>query len=81
MVWEILGILFAWTWPIWAFVFVFCLAAAISRAVQEEETGRAGGAAGMLLGGAGPGGHPGRAGLPDRHGSVTIIKNDRGEMR
>ena len=33
MVWEILGILFAWTWPIWAFVFVFCLAAAISRAV------------------------------------------------
>ena len=24
--------------------------------------------------GAGPGGHPGRAGLPDRHGSVTIIK-------
>lgn len=40
MVWEILGILFAWTWPIWACVFVFCLAAAISRAVQEVGDGK-----------------------------------------
>ena len=35
MVFEVLGIFFAWTWFLWAFVFVFCLVAAIKRAVQE----------------------------------------------
>ena len=40
MVSQVLGILFGWTWPIWAFVFVFSLISAIKKAVQttdEEE--------------------------------------------
>ena len=52
MVWEILGILFAWTWPIWAFVFVFCLAAAISRAVQEAGDGESRGSGWYAFGAA-----------------------------
>ena len=52
MVWEILGILFAWTWPIWAFVFVFCLAAAISRAVQEAGDGKSRGSGWYAFGAA-----------------------------
>ena len=37
-----LGVLFAWTWFIWPFVFAFCLVSAVSRAVQEakDETPR-----------------------------------------
>ena len=52
MVSEILGILFAWTWPIWAFVFVFCLAAAISRAVQEAGDGKSRGSGWYAFGAA-----------------------------
>ena len=52
MVWEILGILFAWTWPIWAFVFVFCLAAAISRAGQEAGDGKSRGSGWYAFGAA-----------------------------
>lgn len=40
MVSQFLGILFGWTWPVWAFVFVFNLISAIKQAVQatgEEE--------------------------------------------
>lgn len=40
MVSQFLGILFGWTWPVWAFVFVFSLVSAIKQAVQtadEEE--------------------------------------------
>ena len=36
----ILGVLFFWTWPVWAFVFVYCLVAAISDAVQEKSDGQ-----------------------------------------
>lgn len=32
-----LGVLFAWTWFIWPFVFAFCLVSAVSRAVQEAK--------------------------------------------
>ena len=39
MVSRILGIFFAWTWPVWAFVFVFCLVSAIARAVRERSDG------------------------------------------
>ena len=40
MVFQALAIFFAWTWPIWAFVFVFCLVSAISRSVQEAADGK-----------------------------------------
>lgn len=40
MVFKALGILFAWTWPVWAFVFVFCLVSAIARAVQARSDGQ-----------------------------------------
>ena len=35
MLFQMLGTFFAWTWFIWAFVFVFCLVSAIKRSVQE----------------------------------------------
>ena len=82
MVWEILGILFAWTWPIWAFVFVFCLAAAISRAVQEAGDGKSRGSGWYAFGAA-----RARAGLLGGLGSLIVMAvgrsstNDRGEMR
>lgn len=34
---TILGVLFTWTWPIWAFVFVFSLVSAIKQAVRAED--------------------------------------------
>ena len=82
MVWEILGILFAWTWPIWAFVFVFCLAAAISRAVQEAGDGKSRGSGWYAFGAA-------LALAVILGGLVSLIvmavgrssENDRGEMR
>ena len=39
MIFKVLGIFFAWTWLIWAFVFVFCLVSAIKRSVQEASSG------------------------------------------
>ena len=36
---EILGLLFGWTWPVWAFVFVYSLVAAVSGAVQKKNSG------------------------------------------
>ena len=40
MVFKFLGIFFAWTWFIWALVFVFCLVSAITRSVQEAADGQ-----------------------------------------
>ena len=40
MVSEILGYFFAWTWPIWAIVFVVSMVSAISRTIQEAGDGR-----------------------------------------
>ena len=40
MVFEYLGYFFAWTWPIWAFVFVISLVSAISRTIQEQSDGQ-----------------------------------------
>ena len=40
MVSQILAIFFAWTWPVWAFVFIFCLVSAVSRSVQEAADGQ-----------------------------------------
>lgn len=37
MVFQILGVLFGWTWPIWSFVFVFSLISAIKQAVQAPD--------------------------------------------
>lgn len=39
MVLEILGVLFAWSWPVWSFVFVFSLISAIKQAVQAPDDG------------------------------------------
>ncbi len=39
MVFQFLGILFAWTWPIWSFVFVFSLVSAIKQAIQAPDDG------------------------------------------
>lgn len=39
MVLEILGVLFACSWPIWSFVFVFSLISAIKKAVQAPDDG------------------------------------------
>ncbi len=40
MLFQFLAVLLAWTWPIWAFVFVFCLVTAISLSVRENSDGR-----------------------------------------
>ena len=40
MLFKVFGIFFAWTWILWAFLFVFCLVAAISRAIQEAGDGQ-----------------------------------------
>ena len=40
MLFHALGIFFAWTWFIWAFVFVFCLVGAITRGIQEAGDGQ-----------------------------------------
>ena len=37
MVFSILGVLFGWTWPVWAFVFVCSLVSAIKQAVRAED--------------------------------------------
>ncbi|MBS6532593.1 MAG: hypothetical protein KH338_03065 [Oscillospiraceae bacterium] len=37
MVFQFLGVLFGWTWPIWSFVFVFSLISAIKQAVQAPD--------------------------------------------
>ena len=34
---KVLGILFGWTWPVWAFVFVFSLVSAIKHGVRSED--------------------------------------------
>ena len=39
MVFQFLGVLFGWTWPIWSFVFVFSLISAIKKAVQGPDDG------------------------------------------
>ena len=39
MVSEILGRFFGCTWPVWAFVFVYSLVAAVSGAVQKKNSG------------------------------------------
>lgn len=40
MVFQPFAVFFAWTWFIWAFVFVFCLVSAITRSVQEAADGQ-----------------------------------------
>ena len=40
MIFQALGFILAWTWPIWAFAFVYCLVTAIAIAVREEEDGK-----------------------------------------
>jgi len=37
VVFQFLGVLFGWTWPIWSFVFVFSLISAIKQAVQAPD--------------------------------------------
>ena len=39
MVFQFLGVLFGWTWPIWSFVFVFSLISAIKQAIQAPDDG------------------------------------------
>ena len=71
----VFGVLFAWTWPIWAFVFVFCLAAAIYRAVQEAGDGKTRRGSGWYaLERRWPWRSSWAGWSPDRLGSVTIIK-------
>ena len=35
-----LGLFLAWTWPLWEFLFVYCLVGAIIRGIQEAGDGQ-----------------------------------------